>query len=272
MTSMVGADAVREGWEAVSGGYDQAFGSSFTAIARRALQHADVQPGMRLLDVAAGSGALSIPAAELGAHVLATDLSPGMLALLRRRAHEAGVAGIRTAVMDGTDLDVEDQSFQRVCSQFGVMLFPDTDRGLAEMYRVTAPGGMGVVVIFGRPDLVTPIVLVTQALHAVLEQVDELPATRLQDDPMSLPNAMADAGYRDPRLHVLDAAVEVGSLAGAWETVSSGMGFLAMLLPRLPAAKVTAVRDAFIAAVADRYGPHVTQLPVEVVVGIGSRL
>lgn len=268
---MVGADAVLEAWEAVGGGYDQAFGSSFTAIARTALQHADVQPGMRLLDVAAGSGALSIPAAELGAQVLATDLSPGMLALLHRRAHEAGVAGIQTAVMDGTALDVDDQSFERVCSQFGVMLFPDTDRGLAEMVRVTAPGGIGVVVIFGRPDLVTPILLVTQALHAVLDQVDEPPATRLQTDPMSLSDAMADAGYREVRLHVLDAAVEVGSLAGSWETVSSGMGFLAMLLPRLTAKQATAVRDAFIAAVADRYGPHVTRLPVEVVVGIGSR-
>jgi ubiquinone/menaquinone biosynthesis C-methylase UbiE len=222
------ADVVRKAWEAVGGGYDRAFGSSFTAIARTALQHADVQPGMRLLNVAAGSGALSIPAAALGAQVLATDLSPGMLTLLHRRAHEAGVAGIQTAVMDGTDLEVEDQSFERVCSQFGVMLFPDTDQGLGQMFRVTAPGGLGVVVIFGRPDLVTPIVLVRQALHAVLDQIDEPPATRLPADPMSLSDAMADAGYREVRLHLFDAAVEVGSLAGAWETVSSGIGFLAV--------------------------------------------
>jgi ubiquinone/menaquinone biosynthesis C-methylase UbiE len=140
VTSVSDADAVREAWEAVGSGYDQAFGSSFTAIARTALRHADVQPGMRLLDVA-GSGALTIPASALGAQVLATDLSPGMLALLHRRAHEAGVAGIQTAVMDGTDLKLEDQSFERVCSQFGVMLFPDTDQGLGEMFRVTAPGG-----------------------------------------------------------------------------------------------------------------------------------
>lgn len=268
---MSGADAVREAWEVVGGGYDQAFGSSFTAIARTALRHADVQPGMRLLDVAAGSGALSIPAAALGAQVLATDLSPRMLALLHRRAREAGVARIQTAVMDGTDLKLEDQSFQRVCSQFGVMLFPDTEQGLGEMFRVTAPRGMGVVVIFGRPELVTPIVLVRQALHAVLDQIDEPPSTRLQTDPMSLSAAMADAGYREVRLHLLDAAVEVGSLAGAWETVSSGMGCLALLLRRLPPEQATAVRDAFVVAVADRYGPHVTRLPVEVIVGIGSR-
>lgn len=56
---------------------------------------------------------------------------------------------------------------------------------------------------------VTSIVLVTQALHAVLEQVDELPATRLQNDPMSLSDALANAGYRGVRLHVLEPAVEV---------------------------------------------------------------
>jgi len=51
--------AVRDAWDAFGGGYDPAFSSSFTAIARAALRFADVQPGMRLLDVAAGSGALS---------------------------------------------------------------------------------------------------------------------------------------------------------------------------------------------------------------------
>jgi len=63
------------------------------ALAREALRLADVRSGMTLRDVAAGGGALSIPAAELGADVLATDLSSGMLDLLRRRAEEAGVSG-----------------------------------------------------------------------------------------------------------------------------------------------------------------------------------
>ena len=57
---------VRDTWDAFGGGYDQAFGLSFTVIAGAALRFPDGQPGLRLLDVAAGSGALSIPAAELG--------------------------------------------------------------------------------------------------------------------------------------------------------------------------------------------------------------
>lgn len=268
---MSDAHAVRDAWDDFGVGYDRAFGSSFTAIARAALRFADVQPGMRLLDVAAGSGALSIPAAKLGARVLATDLSPGMLALLRGRAAEAGVAGIGTAVMDGTDLAFEDRSFERVCSQFGVMLFPDPDAGLREMFRVTATGGRGVVVIFGRPERVIPLWLVGQALHAVLPKATDPPGNRLQSDPMSLADAMAIAGFVAVRLHKLDLSVEVGSAKGAWDVVSSGMGNLAMLLRQLPKQQVDALRDAFVDLVLERYGPSASQLPVEVIVGIGSR-
>ena len=92
---------------------------------------------LRLCLVAAGGGALSIPAARMGAEVLATDVAPGMLEVLRKRAAREGLA-IRTEVMDGTDLDVGEQRFDRVCSEFGVMFFPDD--GLPEMRRVLAPG------------------------------------------------------------------------------------------------------------------------------------
>jgi ubiquinone/menaquinone biosynthesis C-methylase UbiE len=77
---------------------------------------------MRFLDVAAGSGALSIPAARLGARALATDLSPVMLGSLDERARQEGL-DVATRVMDGHALDLDDDSFDIAGSQFGVMLF-----------------------------------------------------------------------------------------------------------------------------------------------------
>ena len=268
---MTDEDAARDAWDGFGSTYDQAFSSSFTAIARAALRFADVRPGLRLLDVATGSGALSIPAAELGAEVLATDLSPAMLDLLRARAHEAGVTAITTAVMDGTDLDLEDQSFDRVCSQFGVMLFPDPDAGLREMSRVAAIGGLGVVVIFGRPERVTPLWLFGQALHSALPAIDLPPGNRLQTDPLSLADAMRTAGFTDVRLEYLDERVEVGSPQGAWEVMSSGAPGLAMFLSRLPHEQAAAVRDTFVDSVMERFGPPASDLPVEIIVGIGSK-
>ena len=67
-------------------------------------------PGMRFLDVAAGSGALCIPAARLGAGVLATDSPRRCSTLLARRASDEEL-NIETRVMDGHALELEDGSF-----------------------------------------------------------------------------------------------------------------------------------------------------------------
>lgn len=264
--------AARDAWDAYGAGYDQAFGDAFTTIAEAALSFADMRPGLRVLDVAAGSGALSIPAAALGADVLATDYSPGMLELLRARADDAGVSGIRTAAMDGTALELADESFDRVCSQFGVMLFPDHDAGLREMYRVTAPGGLGVMVIFGQPERVVPVWLFGQAIRTTLPEVELPPSSRLQTDPRSLREAMSDAGFTDARLETLDQTVHVGSADGVWDIMSSSAPGLAMLVSRLPEQRVAALRDALIELVVSDYGVDVAELPVEVIVGIGQRV
>jgi 2-polyprenyl-3-methyl-5-hydroxy-6-metoxy-1,4-benzoquinol methylase len=69
-------------WDTYAAGYDRTNMPSQMWLGNEGLRRAGVRPGMRFLDVAAGSGALSVPAARLGAQVLATDLSPAMLALL----------------------------------------------------------------------------------------------------------------------------------------------------------------------------------------------
>ena len=90
-----------EGWDPVPKAYDTSL-ASFTALfAQDALRLTNVQPGQRVLDVAAGTGALSFAALEAVAEVLATDFSPGMIDYLRSKAEAKGVQGIRLAVMDG---------------------------------------------------------------------------------------------------------------------------------------------------------------------------
>ena len=111
-------------WDAIAPAYDRTNTSSQMRLAEEGLRRIRLQAGMRFLDVAAGSGALSIPAARLGAEVLATDQSPVMLALLSTRARQEGLA-IETRVMDGHALDLADNGFDVVGSLFGVMLFPD---------------------------------------------------------------------------------------------------------------------------------------------------
>jgi ubiquinone/menaquinone biosynthesis C-methylase UbiE len=75
-------EQTRDAWDAIARGYDEFVTDTHLWLGHEALTRAGVGPGLRFLDVAAGSGALSVPAARLGARVLATDLSPAMREML----------------------------------------------------------------------------------------------------------------------------------------------------------------------------------------------
>jgi ubiquinone/menaquinone biosynthesis C-methylase UbiE len=143
-------EETRAAWDEIAAGYDEFITPTNFGLGEDALRRAGLRPGMRLLDVAAGSGAVSLSAARLGANVTAIDISPVMIERLKARAREEGL-NLEARVMDGHALDLENDAFDIVASEFGVMLFPDLPRGLREMARVTKPGGRTVVVAFGSP-------------------------------------------------------------------------------------------------------------------------
>ena len=143
-----GLEQTRAAWDKIAAGYDEFVTPTNMWLANEGLRRADLRPGMRFLDVAAGSGALSISAARLGAQVLAVDLSPNMLERLKARARKNGV-NLETRVMDGHALELEEDTFDISGSQFGVMLFPDMPRGISELARVTKSGGRVLMTVFG---------------------------------------------------------------------------------------------------------------------------
>lgn len=143
-------ERTRVAWDKIAPGYDKTNTPTQMWLGNEVLRGAALRPGMRFLDVAAGSGALSIPAARLGARVLAVDQSPVMLDLLEARARREGLT-IETRVMDGHALELDDDGFDLAGSQFGVMLFPDMPRGIGEMARVVKPDGRVLMTVYGNP-------------------------------------------------------------------------------------------------------------------------
>lgn len=105
-----------------------------------------VQRGDRVLDLAAGTGASSVPIEALGAHTVACDFSLGMLEVGRRRHRQLEfVAG------DALRLPFRDQAFDAVTISFGLRNVSDVGRALQEMARVTRPGGRLVVLETSAP-------------------------------------------------------------------------------------------------------------------------
>jgi SAM-dependent methyltransferase len=99
-----------------------------------------VQAGQKVLDVAAGSGNAAIPAARLGADVVASDLTPELLERGKADAAAAGVS-LEWREADAEALPFEDDAFDVTMSVVGVMFAPHHQESADELVRVTRPGG-----------------------------------------------------------------------------------------------------------------------------------
>ena len=132
------------------------------------------QPGQQVLDLAAGTGTSSLPFAKAGAFVVPCDFSLGMLQVGRRRLpHMPFTAG------DALHLPFGDATFDAVTISFGLRNVADVPAALAEMRRVTKPGGVLVVCEFSSPTLsafrTVYLEYLMRALPAVARKVSSNP-------------------------------------------------------------------------------------------------
>lgn len=212
-------------WDTIAPGYDKTNTPSQMWLGNEGLRRAGFCAGMRVLDVAAGSGALSIPAARLGARVLATDQSTVMLELLTARAQREGL-DIETRVMDGHALDLDDDSFDLAGSQFGVMLFPDMPRGIREMARVVRPGGRVLMTVYGDPHEIEFFGFFVGAIQSVRPAftgppMDPPPLPFQLQDPERLRRELAAAGLKDVVVETITETTEFRTGTELWDWLVS---------------------------------------------------
>ncbi len=232
-------ERTRRAWDGIAAGFDRyVTPTGDWALPEEALDLAAVTDGTRFLDVASGSGALSLPAARRGAEVTAIDLSPAMIERLHARARDEGLDNVAGRVMDGHALTFDDGSFDVVGSQFGVMLFPDLPRGLGEMVRVTRPGGRVVVVAFAQPSKVEFLTFFVGALRAVIPgftglPTDPPPLPFQVADPRRLQEEMTAAGLASVTIEPRTEHLRITSADHLWEWVTNsnpiGAGLVADL-------------------------------------------
>lgn len=130
------------------------FAVQMAGATRTLVEAAGISPGMKVLDLASGTGepAFSI-ARTVGreGHVTATDLVPAMLAVIDEVVQKEGIENMTVEVADMEKLSYANGSFHRVTSRFGIMFPPDPVQALKEMRRVLIPDGKVALMVWGPP-------------------------------------------------------------------------------------------------------------------------
>ena len=132
-------------------------------LSQVALGRTTVGAGDCVLDIGAGTGALSLQAAALGARVTAIDLSPAMVARLNQRL--APYPECRALVMDGEALTFADSAFDAAFSVLSTTLFSNWSAGLDEAVRVVRPGGWVAIIDWATPDRSDIFAILSRALE-----------------------------------------------------------------------------------------------------------
>ena len=119
------------------------------------LDLANIRAGDRVLEIAAGTGDLTVmTAGRVGpsGHVLATDISATMLDLAAETARDAGLTNVETRVMDAENLDIAPNSFNAALCRSALMLFPNPAKALTAVYRALKPSGKFAVLVWSTAE------------------------------------------------------------------------------------------------------------------------
>jgi SAM-dependent methyltransferase len=189
--------AQRSQWNEASRGWrhwSEFIDRSTAAVSERLVSMAGVEPGHRVLDVAAGYGEPSLTAARtVGAkgEVVATDISPGMLEYGRERAAAAKLQNVRFIESDAASLDFPPDSFDAALSRWGIIFDPDGEGAARRVRSFLKPGAKMAISSWGPPDRVPFIAVPMGTVMKLLELPPPPPGT---PGPLSRPTAGAIGG------------------------------------------------------------------------------
>ena len=142
----------RYGWDRAVGAYEEGWGTQLEPAHSALLEMADLRAGDRVLDVACGTGLVSLRVARMVGEtgiVVGTDISGQMIEGADRIAAQRGIRNVRFERADAEELPVADGSFDAALCALGLMYVPDPVRALGEMRRVLGPGGRAAAAVWG---------------------------------------------------------------------------------------------------------------------------
>jgi SAM-dependent methyltransferase len=209
-------------------------------VTRQMLDLALIQPGQRILDIAAGAGEPAVSAAKRvgpSGYVLATDISEGIVELALQVARELGLKQIETRAMDGEKLDLPDAFFDAVLCRLGLMYMPHPVTALREWRRALRPGGRVAVVIFSTPERNSWGAMPASIIRRRAQLPPPVPG---QPGPFSLgaPGALEgvfrQAGFTDPEVRAVPVPLRMASAAEYMQVAREAFGAFNAMMAHLP--------------------------------------
>ena len=237
------ADSSSEHWSSVASAWEKDEPRTAAAVGARAeawlLEHAALEPGTHLLDVAAGTGRTSVaayPSVMPGGRVLVSDFAEGMVDGARRRAQNERIPDMEFAVLDAQDLDLPDASFDVAICGFGLMLMPDPVEAASEIRRVLRPGGRLVSVVWAEEAANPCLAIAFRALMDELSAPDPPPGTPgpfALGDEARLRDTLRDGGFADALVERVELVEPHESFEAWWSTIETSAGPMVALLKAL---------------------------------------
>jgi len=258
-------------WNLVTEGYVTEIVPTFTHYAKDALRLAAVKRGERVVDVACGPGTLAFEATNLGAHVKAIDFAASMIEALESRAAREGVTSIEARVGDGMALPYEAASFDAAFSMFGLMFFPDRDRGLREIHRVLVPGGRAVISSWQPMDNVELFVEVFGALAAALPNLPFGAGKAPLGEAQEAITALETNGFTDVVVHDISHAKSHPSMEAFWDSTERSLAPLVLLRSKLGEEVYAPVGKAVYERLRAKFGDGPQTLVMNAFLTVGTR-
>lgn len=176
-------DVAAPGWKKWSGWLDRFAGS----VSARLVEMAGIEPGNRVLDVAAGYGEPAMTAARKAGPdgtVVATDISAEMLAFGRERAADEGIGNMEFMQADASALDFPAESFDAALSRWGIIFEPDGEAAAARVRGFLKPGSRMAISSWGVPERVP---MIARPMKVAMELFDAPPPPPGTPGPLSRP-------------------------------------------------------------------------------------
>jgi ubiquinone/menaquinone biosynthesis C-methylase UbiE len=233
-----------------------AMGSNMT---RAIVDAAQVESGMRVLDIACGTGEPAISVATLLAgsgDVVGVDLSPAPLKIAEERAAQRGLRNTRFQQADAHYLPFDDSSFDRITSRLGVMFFSDLPRALSEMCRILKPAGRATLLVWGpmeQPYFHTTIGTVLRMLPGIIVPESGRRMFALGQEGV-LSQALREAGFSHSEENLVTVPwTWIGAPEEVWEYFQDVAVPFAPLLQSIPAKRRPEINAEVLKAIHQYY-------------------